>query len=167
MKKLIALVAFIAPLAAQAKIAVYAQVTYSESTEVEATQLTKTLKTLGSIGYTDKYGYERMHIRGDITVTNGAACDNGHQTYSINLTSLGEDNQELGTVTLDKNSCTKLTSPAKFYALMQQWGGNILMGDCGAGHCWQKIDNIECTHYKGDARTKPFDSCSVSLSTGE
>jgi hypothetical protein len=160
---LVAALAF--SLSAQAKIYVSSVISHGESTEKEATSLTSTLQGLGAKGHVDGQS-EVVKMSGSITITNGAACENGHSTYSISLDELDANDQVVQTIKLDgSNECTKPSVAEKFNAILNTWGGKTLVLDCGAGHCWEKINAIECRHFNADKTTHAFDSCRVELAS--
>lgn len=152
---------------AQAKIFVSSIVSHGESTDDEATQLTSMLQSLGVKSHKNG-GSDETKVTGKITITNGAACDNGHYTYNIDLNEIDENGKTVQTISLDgSNGCTQPSSAEKLSTLLDTWGGNTLELDCGAGHCWESIDTIDCQHFEAQKASPAFDSCDVRLSSNE
>lgn len=152
--------------AAHAKIEVSSLISYANSTEAEATLLLQTIKGLGVTGYTSVTGHEVFKVSGEIT-TSHAACENGQETNSIELKELDKNDNTVKTIAVDNtDDCDKVTPAESFNRLLDSWGGDRLLLDCGAGHCWKKIESIQCTHFNADNTTPEFDSCEVQLSSG-
>src|SRR4051794_1984037 len=166
MKSVLAIAAFL-PFMAHASITVSALHSLADSTDIEATQLTQKLKSLGAKGYTDPSGHASVSLKGEITLTGGAGCDNGHNTYHITLVELNADGKELQTFDVDdSNGCEQPSQAEKFNALLGKWGGETVQDDCGLGHCWKKIDSIQCKNFPSSKASEGFDSCDVEMSSG-
>lgn len=107
---------------------------------------------------------ERYEIaNGQITMTNGAACDNGRRTYQITFDVVDTEQRVLQKVDLNDSDVCKLSRAEKLAKLLDKWGAEKLAGDCGLGHCWTRIDSISCSR----SLAKPGqDLCSVSTSDG-
>lgn len=142
---------------------------YAESDDTDATQLMQTLKSLGISGYSVANGaIQTIQLKGSVTITNGAACDNGHRTYDVDLTEVDANGKTIRTYDIDhSNGCQKPSAAENFNDLLDRWGGSTLDGDCGLGHCWYTIRSITCTHYGATSYAKAIDSCSVELSNDD
>jgi hypothetical protein len=152
---------------AHAKVDVTAMVSHGFSTEVESTDLINLLRSNGIKGYVDSSKHESLKLKGKITQVNGAVCDNGQFTYHVELTELDEKDKEVQQLDINDQDCSGNSVSKRINDVLNNWGGGILEGDCGMGHCWSTIRSIECTHFDADKIGPAFDSCDVLMSSGQ
>ncbi len=131
----------------------------------DAIEFTAVLKKLGVQSYNSST-YEFYSIdKGFVTVTNGAACQDGTRTYDITLDVADIDGKVVQQLKIDDSgTCTQADSRAKLlYDLLQKAGGDKLQGECGLGHCWSTITGIDCSHNSNSkADPKYVDTCDIS-----
>ena len=130
---------------------------------------TELIQFLKAIGVTPSItnGQENYQVQnGLMTITNGAACDNGHATFYFTADVMDNDGKVVKKIELGaengNDGCTKPTKAGQFSDLMQKYGMAKMEPDCGAGHCRYNVNDITCYH---DNQPKSDDLCNVTLST--
>jgi hypothetical protein len=168
MKNTLALCSILAlvPLSSQAKINHSAKISLGQSSDKDATQLSRKLTELGVSSYQDASASDVLAVNGDVTITNGSACNNGHRSYDVNLNVLDGEGHVSKQIHLDDgNECSQISPAQQLSALLDKWGASTLDGTCGLGHCWRKINLMRCAHFQARRSQSAFDSCTVELSS--
>lgn len=157
----------LAPRVSAAAIDLKARVSVGESLDQDATALVAALTEAGVRGY-ETGGARALRATGKVTVTNGAACENGRKTYSVELSELNEADAQIRKWSLDeRDGCARPSQAERFSSLMDRWGGRLLEDDCGVGHCWKKIEEIDCRRFPAQNGRGGFDSCRVVMSVND
>ena len=129
-----------------------------------AAKLIQTLEAEGVKGI-QSGNYINYDVKnGKVTITNGAACENGRSTFRVEFDQVDKESKVIQHVEIeDSDTCKPGSHAESFYGLLQKFGADKLGGDCGLGHCWVNLNSISC-FVSPDKNGKVYKTCSVITS---
>lgn len=130
-----------------------------------AVELMQALRDLGVKPQIEQ-GKENYDLaKGQITLTNGAACGNGKKSYAVKMAVVDSEMKTLQQIDQnDEKICDRVSKAESFAKMLDKWGANKLSGDCDSGHCYTSIDMLSCSRNSprgGD------ETCVVTTSSGK